>query len=784
MFKEWRLKEFDSNEKSIIKRLLISRGITDEKDIYDFTHPLETELSQPEVFNDMPKAVERLSKAIDDKEKIVIYGDFDADGITSTSLLYKTFKYLGADINYFIPNREKEGHGFNKTAIIKLIATAKPKVIISVDCGISDVEAIDLINSFKIDVILTDHHEAPEKLPNAFAIINPKAQNSLDENLTTKQIESLTSFAGVGVAFKLAQGLLKKYEKTEYIYDLLPFVAIGTVADVCPLIGENRYFVTKGLDLIAQGKHYGLKRLVESAGYDITKGLNTEIIGFGVGPRINASGRLDTVEDSINVLISENKSEIEKSIISLNEMNRVRQELCKDIYTQADEMVQKEGNKNPAIILYNKEWHGGIIGIVASKLVEKYYKPTFLMTYSEEDKIFKCSARGIDGLSLYDIINANSELFDGFGGHKLAAGLSFSSEKVSFKQVKKALNTTIEEMLNGKELKPFVDIDLELQPEDITTDLVEEISQLEPFGASNPAPVFVIKNLKIKQKRLMGENQDHLRLTVQKNSSEFNCIRWSQGDIALVEGDMIDVAFHPQINEFNGTVSVQLISDDIHSDQLKEDETQKQEGLKIYDHRKKTDILPLIEDYVKKSNLDIKIFAESKTVKDLLQPYKNLSERIFNRVNITPCDSLMLFDYPADKECFERILEEAKPKAIHFMNYNIKHLDEKEFFTTFIKMLRYACNNNDGQVDILRCASALGKSLETIFTILDLFEEIKFIKVLNKNDNFYEIELLEISDLSIILHNEKYKDIKNLIDECENFQRNLLQADLNSLEFV
>ncbi len=784
MLKEWRIKESNSNEKSLIKRLLASRGIVDEKDVYEFLHPLEITPSDPNSFVDMQKAVERLAKAIENKEKIVIYGDFDADGITSTSLLYKSLKYLGADVNYFIPDRDKEGHGINKTAIVKLMTSAKPKLIITVDCGISNFEEVSFINSFKIDVIITDHHEAPEQLPNAFAIINPKAPNSLDENLSLKEIESLTSLAGVGVAFKVAQALLARYNKSEYIYDILPFVAIGTVADIVPLVGENRYLVTKGLELISKGKHYGIKRLFESAGYKVEKGLTSEKIAFGIAPRINASGRLDTVKDAINVLISDNKQEIEMAISNLNELNRVRQELSNTIFAQADEMLKKEGNKNPAIILFSPEWHIGIIGIVASKLVEKYYKPTFLMTYSSEKNEYRCSARGIDGISLYDVISANSELLEGFGGHSLAAGLTFSGEKTSFEQVKSALNKTIKDFIGTKELKPFVEIDMEVSPTEITTDLVEELAMLEPFGANNPAPVFAMKNLKIKEKRLIGENKDHLRMLVQAGTTEFVCLRWGLGDIALIQGDTLDIAFHPQINEYNGNISVQLIIDDIHSEYLKEENTQKEVGLKLYDHRKKTDILPQVDDYVKNAKANIGIFAESKAIKDSLTPFKNLTEHIFNRENIPDCDAIMFFDYPADRETFEQIIEDAHPSAIHFMNYKIKYFDDKEFLTTFIKMLRFAVHNNSGEVGILRCASALGKSYETILSLLDLFEEVNFIKVLERNENFYKIELENITDLSPVLNNDKYIEVKKLIEECENFQKKLLEEDLDSLELV
>lgn len=775
--KEWIFNKYNGKDKSLIARLLHSRGVTTDEEIYEFLHPLEMKIIHPKAFCDMEKVVERLSLAIDNGEKIVIHGDFDADGITSTSLLYRTFKYLGADVNYFIPDREKEGHGFDTKALVKIMTQVKPKVIISCDCGISDVDAVNFLNSFKIDVIITDHHEAPEVLPKAYGIINPKAPNALDENLTAKQIESLTSLAGVGVAFKTAHALLEKYNKLEFIPEILPYVAVGTVADLVPLIGENRYLVTKGLELISAGKHYGITRLLESAGY---KGqITSEQIAFGIAPRINASGRLDTVDEALKVLISDNKQEIEMAIQSLNEFNKIRQELCQNIFAEADEMVKKEGNRNPAIVLFNKEWHIGIIGIVASMLVEKYYKPTFLMTYSEETKQYRCSARSVEGINLYDTISINSELLDGFGGHAMAAGLAFSEEKSSFEQVKSALCKTVKEMSQGKDLKPFLNIDLELTPDDITLDLIDDISQLEPFGASNPSPIFAIKDLKIKEKRLMGENKNHLRLTCQAGNTEFNCIRWKDGDISLVKGDTLDIAFHPQKNEYNGVTSVQLIIDDIHSEYLKEEELPKQ---KLFDHRKKTDILPQVNDYVKSSKQNILVFAESKPVLDKLKPFDALYARTITRDNLRPCDALMLFDYPADKETFDKILNQTTPLAIHFMNYDLKFMDEEEFLKTVCKMLKFACHNNNGKVELKRCASFLGKSYKVFELLFSIFDDIGLIKIKEQNKDYYVIDFAgDGSELPQVLHSPKYAILSDLIEECEEFQKNLLEDDLYSL---
>ena len=320
--KEWIIENSD-NEKPLLDRLLEIRGIVSEDAKQEFLHPLEITLTHPNAFIDMPKAVDRIIRAIDEKENILVYGDFDADGVTSTSLLLKTISFLGGNVDYYIPNRETEGHGLNSKALVKILSQKKPKLIITVDNGISNLEEVKFINSFKRDIIITDHHEAPEELPDAYAIINPKAMNALDEKLTTRQIESLASLAGVGVAFKLAQGILERYDKLNFSYEILPYVTVGTIADLVPLIGENRYFVAKGLELISKGRHEGLKMLLESAGYDITKGVTAENIAFGVAPRINASGRLDTVDAALKVLISDNMQEVAMSVQALNEFNKI-----------------------------------------------------------------------------------------------------------------------------------------------------------------------------------------------------------------------------------------------------------------------------------------------------------------------------------------------------------------------------------------------------------------------------------------------------------------------------
>lgn len=786
MIKEWVITK---NEKqasaSLVERLLATRGIIKTEDIKEFLNPLESKLTHPNAFSDMQKAVERISKAIDNGENILVYGDFDADGVTSTALLLRTFKELGAKADYFIPDRDKEGHGLNSKALVKLMASKKPKVIITVDCGVSDIEQVQFINSFNIDVIITDHHEAPETLPQALAIINPKAQNALDEELSAREIEHLTSLAGVGVAFKLAQALLEYYKQLDFIYDILPYVTVGTISDVVPLTGENRYFVTKGLQLISDGKHWGLKRLLESAGYTLEQGITSEQIAFGVAPRINASGRLDTVEDALKVLTSDNKQEIEMSIISLNNFNKVRQELCESIFLEAEEMLKQQGNNDNSIILFKPEWHIGIIGIVASKLVEKYYKPTFLMTFSEETKQIRCSSRSVEGVSIYDVLSINSELFDGFGGHAMAGGCAFDVEKIAFEEVKYALNKTINEILDGKKLSPILKVDLQLEPSEVDGNLISDIERLQPFGAANPNPVFTLNNLTLLQKKLMGSNKNHLKLIVEDSQhNTYDCIWWSKGDISLVSGDRLDIAFCPQLNTFNGATNIQLILQDVHADNLKaeSDNLQEQKSeIKIYDHRKKTNIFSSVEDYVKTSSLNIAIFAEEKAVVDKLKSYKALFERVFNRQTVQKADAIMFFDYPPSQEIFDEIIKKTSPKVLHFMNYEVKKFDEREFLKTFFGMLKFAYSNKNGNFDLQRSASFLAQTKETVVELLNVFSESEIIKGVNGGGNNYKIDfLLNGGEISKVLHTNSYKNFLKHIKKAQEYKSSLLEAELNN----
>ena len=326
----------------IVARLLVARGIDTEKKALEFINPLKMEFTSPYDFTDMNIAVDRILKAVENNEFILIHGDFDADGITSTALLSKLMTLLKANFDIYIPNRETESHGLSTKAILKMRVKNKLKLVITCDCASNDVKEIQLLKSLNIDTIVTDHHEISNELPNAYAIINPKAEGKINPDLTVDKINSLCDLAGVGVAFKLALAIIEKIGQQEFADNLLPLVAVGTIADIVPVIGENRAFIKLGIDNIEKGKNRGLLELLKTAGIKPENGIKAENIAFQIAPRLNASGRLDTAEEGYKLLISDNGSEIEFLCSELNNKNILRQTLCDKIFKEAQSLYENK----------------------------------------------------------------------------------------------------------------------------------------------------------------------------------------------------------------------------------------------------------------------------------------------------------------------------------------------------------------------------------------------------------------------------------------------------------
>ena len=558
MNKEWHIYEADEKEVSRIKekykindllaRILVNRNIIEDDKIRLFLEPTRNDFYNPYLIKDMEIAVERIIKAIEEKEKVIIYGDYDVDGITSITVLKSFLKDIGVDADFYIPNRLNEGYGLNKESINKIV-NEKYDLMITVDCGISGIEEIDYANSLGLDVIVTDHHEPGDEIPKAIAVIDNKREDS------TYPFREL---AGVGVAFKLCQALgMRLGLKEESYLKYLDIVCVGTISDIVPLVDENRVITKLGLLLVKQTKNLGLRAIINSSGY--TK-IDSNTISFGVAPRINACGRMGEAEEALKLLLSKNINEVNELTKKLNERNKTRQEIEKQIYESVIEKINKDHlEKHRVIVVGGKGWHHGVIGIVSSKITEMYFKPSILLSF--DDEIGKGSGRSIPGFDLHDSLMKCSKYLEKFGGHSMAVGVTIKKENFSkfvdaFEEVAK------EEKI--EQIVPIVNIDAKITLKDIDKEVVESLKLIEPFGEANKMPMFAFKNMRIDSIRALSEGK-HLKLTLKEDNKIINAIGFNIGELAEEYriGDKVDIAGFLEINTFNGTDNLQINIKDI-----------------------------------------------------------------------------------------------------------------------------------------------------------------------------------------------------------------------------
>lgn len=559
MNKKWQIYETDENKineiqekyqlNKLLATILVNRNIIEKEEIRLFLEPTRNDFHDPFLITDMKKAVERIIKAIQNQEKVTIYGDYDVDGITSITVLKSFLQDRGLEVESYIPNRLEEGYGLNKDAIGKIVNSGC-QLMITVDCGISAVEEIAYANSLGIETIVTDHHEPGNELPQAMSVIDNKRKDS------TYPFREL---AGVGVVFKLIQaiGITLGLKEEEYL-KYLDIVCVGTISDIVPLVDENRVIAKLGLLLIHQTKNMGLRSIIHSSGY---QKIDSNSISFGIAPRINACGRMGKAEEALELLLSNNINRANELTRKLNEHNRIRQETEKNIFENAVEQIQKEHlDEGNSIIVGGENWHHGVIGIVSSKITEMYFKPSILLGF-EEDGIGKGSGRSIPGFDLHEALMQCTDTIEKFGGHSMAVGITvrkdnFLKFREEFEQI--ASKAHIDEIV------PVIQVDAKIDVKDISKEMVESLKQLEPFGEGNRMPVFVFKNLKIDSIRALSEGK-HLKLTLKDNNTIINAIGFNLGH--LVEeyriGDKIDVVGVLEINSFNGVESLQINMKDI-----------------------------------------------------------------------------------------------------------------------------------------------------------------------------------------------------------------------------
>ncbi len=532
--------------------LLVSRGINDVETAEKFFNPKLENLHDPFLMRGMREAVERIQRAVERREKILIYGDYDVDGTTSTVILKKALQLIGAEVSYYIPERLKDGYGLREDAM-DMARERGIHLVISVDTGIRAQQVVSYAKTLGLDVIITDHHLPEAGLPPALAVLNPKRPDCPypEKNL-----------AGVGVAFKLAQALLTKTNQAHYIESFVKIAAIGTIADIVPLTGENRIIAKYGLLGLRNPKNFGLRALLDVAGVSAAKPLAGSDIGFKIGPRINAVGRMAGASMAVDLFDAPDLQTATEMAHAMNVQNAARQQIEADTLAQVLAQIDSDRDLKDAYVtvVAGEGWHRGVIGIVASKVVDKLYRPTIII--SIENGLGHGSGRSIAAFHLLNGLENCSDVFEKFGGHSHAAGVTIRADKIA--DLRRRLDAHARSVLNQEDLIPIIEIDYELSFKQATLDTLAEIKRLEPFGSGNPEPVFATQGAQVvSPPRVMKDK--HLKLRLLQSGRWMDAVYWGGAEYAneIFAGDIVNVAYTLQENTYNGNTSVQLVLKDL-----------------------------------------------------------------------------------------------------------------------------------------------------------------------------------------------------------------------------
>lgn len=552
------------NISPLLAQILLNRKLTEIPHVRSFLCPKLTDLIEPARLPGLSAAAKRIEQAVENKEKIAIYGDYDVDGITAVAILWHLLRMLAADVDYYIPHRVDEGYGLNDEAVRQL-AEAGTQLLITVDCGIGAVRQVELAKLLGMDVVITDHHQPEARLPEATAIVHPMLEADYPNPASS----------GAMVAFKLAWGVAETRKQggrisdalRQYLLNATTLAGIGTIADVVDLRGENRVLVGYGLRAVEKSSLVGIRALVETAqlgGIEV----NSYDVAFKLAPMLNAAGRMGHARLAVELLTTDNHVRALYISQYLKEQNRLRQKCQQDIFKQAKARILQSGLNHPdrkTIVLADERWHAGVIGIVASKVIDEFYRPTIMINTS--NGLGQGSGRSIEGFNLYEAMTACTEHLVSFGGHEMAVGLKIETNKVS--AFAEAFEAHAHDQLRDMTLESFLDIEAETQIADFNERVMKELQSLEPFGQGNPRPKFATRGVRlIAPPRRVGVRNDHLQLSIADGSGAVRCIGFGMGAMEkkLVENDTFSVAYEAQHNTYNGKTMLQFVLNDIQFD--------------------------------------------------------------------------------------------------------------------------------------------------------------------------------------------------------------------------
>ena len=731
-----------------IAKILNARDIKDISAVKKFFSDEFEEGYDPYLMYDMQKAVDRINEAIDNEEKILVYGDYDADGITSTVLLVETLISLGANVSSYIPNRFEEGYGPNKEAFTKIINSGI-SLIITVDNGIAGVEEVELANELGCDVIITDHHKIQDIIPNAYAIIHPEHPEG---DYPFKKL------AGVGVAFKLAHALLEIFP--DFLLDL---VAIGTIADMVSITDENRIFVKQGLELLNEDPRIGLKMLLELS--NINSKIDEQTVGFYIAPKLNSIGRMDSAKLGLSFLMAEDAANARVLAEQIEKFNIERKQVTEEIVKDVIDKIETSDKKNKNVIMISGNYHEGVLGIVASNIVEKYQKPVFIM--NSKEGILKGSARSIYDFNIYTAMNKISDLFIAFGGHTLAAGFSF--DEVNLDKIEDFLDSEYENYKQNNELKSTKNIDIVTSLEEISYQFFNSLEALKPYGMDFEKPTILIENSMVLNKTYFGSEKQYLRLTIADEVGNLECISFKDTSLfdKVKNNDIIDLLCTLDKNNFNGRTKLQAHIIDINVKEF------------------------LFED-LRFINYDI-----SKIDNSCLKLSKNIDDRsnnfyLYKDINSidSDFDNIYLLDIPNNKEFIEKIVR-LKPKKIYLICDEKQVLSDKYLIDKdrLIKLFNIILSTNNKQINISqqldKLLALLKTNVDSIKIMIQIFKELNLIAFENNtiilNPNYKTVDLKKsesfvrmesIFEIEHILLKESIANINNIFDNKEIIKEN------------
>ena len=711
-----------------IAKILNARNITDMTVVKKYFSDEYEEGYDPFLMHDMQKAVDRINEAIENEEKILVYGDYDADGITSTVLLVETLISMGANVSSYIPNRFEEGYGPNKEAFTKIINSGI-SLIITVDNGIAGVEEVDLANELGCDVIVTDHHKIQDTMPNAYAIIHPEHP---DGNYPFKKL------AGVGVAFKLAHALLEIFP--DFLLDL---VAIGTIADMVSITDENRIFVKQGLELINEDPRIGLKMLLELSSID-TK-IDEQTVGFYIAPKLNSIGRMDSAKLGLTFLMAEDPVTAKSLAEQIEQYNIERKKVTEDIVKDVINKIETSDKKEKNVIMVSGEYHEGVLGIVASNIVERYQKPVFIM--NEKDGVLKGSARSIFDFNIYVAMNKISDLFLAFGGHTLAAGFSFDAS--NFDKIEGFLDNEFEEFKKHNELKSSKNIDIVTSLEDISYQFLNSLDVLKPYGMDFEKPSVLIENAMVLNKAYFGSEKQYLRLTIADEVGNLECISFK--DVAAFDkvekNDIVDLLCTLDKNNFNGRSKLQAHIIDINIKEF------------LFE-----DLRFMNYDISKIDNNCLKLSKHKDDKDNNFYQYKDIDSLKDNKF-----EYIYLLDIPTSKEYLDKIIN-LKPKKVFLICEEKQVLSDVYLIdkNRLIKLFNLILSTNNKQINVAqqldKLLTALKTNVDSLKIMIQIFKELELIKFVNNtiilNPDFKTVDLKKSSSF---IRMEKIFEVENLL---------------------